>query len=293
MPDGMFLGLVTHPNTRFPQAASPEGLVPGLQATLQDQGMRTRIAVHDTDEWTEMVLRIDRSVVEASIDRELEIEKHWRRYIDPSVPEWLLSAFMSVRRVYRRWKFLDGAGQELNASDRGFRMVQRLVNIEIAHMSLLRQAMNSDCEWTLIAEDDATNDDIPSLARELEAFTTDRRHECQPKYVNVSRSFNHRRLRVRNLVEPVGAWGTTPTGMEILQTRRPITNTVCAILYRTEFLATLLPTLEGIPLAPVVPIDWKLNQAIMQMSGAGQLTHGDCWLVEPAPIVQSSMRSGP
>ncbi len=289
MLDGIFLGLVTYPKTRFPQAKSPQGLVPGLQATLRDQGMRTQIAVHDTDEWNESVLRIDRTVVEASIDRELEIEKRWRHYIDPSVHEVLLSGFMGVRRVYRRRKFLSHGVQELDASDRGFRMVQRLVNIEIAHMSLLRQALDSGCEWTLIAEDDATSDDIPSLAQELDAFMSDRRHESQPKYVNVSRSFNHRRLRVRDLVEPVWAGATTATGMEILQARRPITNTVCAILYRTDFLATLFPTLERIPLAPVVPIDWKLNQAIMQMYVAGELSSGDCWLLEPAPIRQSSM----
>lgn len=289
MPDAIFLGLVTYPATRFTRAASSEGLLPGLQALLTTHGVPARLSIHGTDEWTEDVLCIDRAVVEASIDAELEIEKRWRRYIDPSVPTLFLDAFMSIRRIYRRGRFLPRDRRELRSDDRGFRMVRRLVNIEIAHMSLLRQAASSDCEWALIAEDDATSDNPSDLSTALAAFIRERTPSTQPRFVNISRSFDHRRLRVRDLLQPIGKWGAPASDIEVLQASRPITNTVCAILYRTDFLATLVHTMEAIPLEPVVPIDWKLNKAIMQLHDSGHLSSGDCWTLDPAPIVQSSM----
>ena len=289
MPNGIFLGLVTHPATGFTLAASPEGLLPSLQTLLTTQGTQAQLSIHDTDEWTEDVLWIDRTAVEASIDAELDIEKRWRRYIDPSVPKVFLDAFMDIRRLYRRRKFLPRSGGELRSDDPGFRMVRRLVNIEIAHMSLLRQAASSNCEWTLIAEDDAASTDPSALAQALTTFVHEQAPNTQPKYVNVSRSFNHRRLRVRGLLQSIGTWGEPTSGIEVLQASRPITNTVCAILYRTDFLANLVHTMNEIPLEPVVPIDWKLNEAIMQMHDSGELTSGDCWILDPAPIVQSSM----
>jgi hypothetical protein len=68
-----------------------------------------------------------------------------------------------------------------------------------------------------------------------------------------------------------------------------VTNTVCAVLYRSTFLADLLPTLKDIPMEPIVPIDWKLNAALMQLVREGTIGDGDCFTLEPAPIRQSSM----
>ena len=289
MPGSVFLGLVTHPRTRFTEAASPAGLIPSLQALLEQHGVKTQVAIHKTDDWTQELLNITRAVIEESIDAELDIEKRWRHYIDPSVPHWFLNGFMGVRRIYRRWKFLPRAGKQPREEDAGFRMVRRLINIELAHMSLLKQASSSDCEWTLIAEDDAITSNVDSFALALESFISERSSETQPKYVNVSRSFNHRRLRVGELLQPIGTWGAPESHIQILEARRPITNTVCAIFYRNTFLTELYKTMQTIPLAPVVPIDWKLNEAIMQLHNSKQLVSGDCWILEPAPIVQSSM----
>jgi hypothetical protein len=40
---------------------------------------------------------------------------------------------------------------------------------------------------------------------------------------------------------------------------------------------------------PIIPIDWKLNAALMQLVQEGSIGDGDCFTLEPAPIRQSSM----
>jgi hypothetical protein len=72
---------------------------------------------------------------------------------------------------------------------------------------------------------------------------------------------------------------------------RPITNTVCAILYSREFLTTLVQELEALPMEPVLSIDWKLNVALMNLFESNKLDGFECWWVEPAPIKQMSMHS--
>lgn len=290
MPEDLFLGLVTHPATRFPGSSTPQGLLPRLAEAMTAAGVQTRIEIHATNDWTPELLTIDRATVAASIEAELEVESRWRRYVDPSVPAWVLGPFMAARRVYRRRKFLPGRGRPVAADDPGARMVRRLVNIELAHMTLMRAAAASSSEWTLIAEDDAECADVESLAADLHAFIGEWQDKTQPKYVNVSRSFGARRLRVERLLNQAGSWPRT--GAQVFASQRPITNTVCAVLYRTEFLRDLVATMDRIPIAPVIPIDWKLNEAIMRMHADGRLGAGDCWTVDPAPVIQASMTAG-
>jgi hypothetical protein len=75
-----------------------------------------------------------------------------------------------------------------------------------------------------------------------------------------------------------------------MKTELPVTNTVCAIAYRAPFAELLLEEYSKMPQRPVVPIDWKLNQALMTVHGRGELPSGSCLWVLPGPIDQLSMR---
>ena len=110
-------------------------------------------------------------------------------------------------------------------------------------------------------------------------------------YVNVSESFPLDALGIEHLLTPTDVpWaGTANRG--VLSASRPVTNTVCAILYRAQFARDLLAEFAQMPMTPVLPIDWKLNDALMRMNADGRLGPGSCWLVSPAPIDQLSMRA--
>jgi hypothetical protein len=244
------------------------------------------VSIHDRDVWTPDLLQIDREQIAGSIEAELDVESRWRAYLDPGSGGVFRRAEMVARRTHRLRRFLP-RGAPLDDGHPGVRMVRRLVNIELAHMDLLRVARDSAARWSLILEDDAVGDPV-EVARTLRDVMAGAGDSAVPKYVNVSRSFEERRLGVEHLLSDLGPVSDS-SAVHALASQRPVTNTVCAILYRRTFLEALVPALEAIPVSPVVPIDWKLNEALMTLHHSGTVSSGDCWLLRPAPIVQASM----
>jgi hypothetical protein len=284
----VFLGLVTHRASRFADSSGPDGLVATTASALEARGFASIVSISADDAFTDDLLTLDRAAVIASIKAELDTEERWRTYVSPGSSKVALRAFMSARTVYRRIRLAPPWQREITSTDAGARMLRRLINIELSHIGLMRQAVDCDSDWALIVEDDAAADVPEAFATALAQFTQDHMDDRQPRYVNVSRSFSEEHLGIDAHLTPVGAWGTAGD-IEVLSAEQPVTNTVCAILYRTDFLRELLAVLDGIPVAPVLPIDWKLNEAILQMVTAGTLGAGDCWFLSPAPVVQRSM----
>lgn len=289
VPVDLFIGLVTHPRTRFPESAGVEGLAYSLAREFASHGHEVHLVVFGEDAWTAEMLLIDSTQIESSIDAELDAESRWRIFQSPRTSRLALRAFMRARRVYRRRKFLR-RGVPINQDHPGFRMVRRLINIETAHVTLLDQASALGCDWALILEDDATAaaTDAAAVLEQLLKLISD---ESQPLYVNVSRSFGEDRLRVEKHLKDIGGLPDEAGSTRILAADRPFTNTVCAVLYRGTFLPTLVSAMNAIPMSPVIPIDWKLNSALLNLHDAGAFSPGDCWTLSPSPIIQGSMHS--
>ena len=284
----VFIGLVTYPGSRYPEAASPQGLAAQLGESLEAS------ALADSSVWLEVCaenlldpeeLPLNPREVRACINAELSVESDWRIYLDPEVSRVRLSLFMKARKLYRYVKLSPPWKNKKSETGPGARMLVRLVNIELAHISLLKSAAKSEVDWVLILEDDAWVESPEKLATELVDFLV---REPDPSYVNLSESFSSRRLGIKAGSREIGSWGS---GSKVFAASKPVTNTVCAILYSGTFVDNLLREFESIPMRPVIPIDWKLNKAIMNLYSKGILGAGDCWIVEPAPIVQGSMHS--
>lgn len=293
----VFIGLVTHPDSRYPEAAGPRGLATQLAVAVAGSDhhkfeVLLEICMENLlESWN---LPTNPREVRASINAELSVESDWRVYLDPSVSRIRLSLFMQARKLYRHLKLSPPWNKKMDAEDAGAQMLTRLANIELAHISLLTMAAKSRADWVLILEDDAWVESPRELSEDLIKFLvqnvlpTSGASNRLPAYVNLSESFSVRKLGVEGESSEVGSWGA---GSKVLTFSKPMTNTVCAILYNGNFVDELLREFESIPIRPVIPIDWKLNKAIMNMYREGLLVSGDCWLVEPAPIVQGSMHS--
>ena len=308
VPETLFIGLVTYPGTRFPDASGPTGLMETLAQALRAEGVEVTTAIAGDDAYDPAALPITSTVIEQSIDAELNVETSWHRFLNDGRMGMRRGIQFPLRRRSRRKRYLAQAGSTAIEADAGYRMVRRLINIELSHMQLLRAAVASGASWSLIIEDDAAANDLSALAGILRDLMSGENAERTSqaagqasnikdnqrlKYLNISESFTAQALGIEHLLQPVPSWNEAHPNFPAFESRLPVTNTVCAIAYDRDFLMTLLESMESIPTEPVIPIDWKLNQALMNLTSEGEIKPGDCWSMFPAPIVQRSMVDAP
>jgi hypothetical protein len=274
MPEpALFIGVVSHEGSRFAVSQGPTGLAHRLAEVMP--GVEVQVNVVDLLPTGSPL--VSAAGVQESLTAEAQLEAVWARFLDrPRDLRWW--RFRAGRRARRAWQRVRPPSPA---------MLQRLLNIELSHLDLLRRGLASGAPWVLILEDDAFDSDIQDLSDGLLGLM-----ECPagPGYVNLSASFTSRELGVEHLLRPSGVAWDGSADRDVLGTTRPVTNTVCAILYSATFLAALVEAMDALPLEPVVPIDWKLNMALMALHEADQAPPGTCWLVEPAPIAQMSMQ---
>ena len=284
VPPDFFVGLVTYPRSRFPEAKTGDGLARKIQAALIQGGQAAEFGMVDEDLLTPGAISLNQAAVVASITAELALESRWREYVSGSTASVFMRWVMSMRYVKRRIKLAPPWRSNQSELDDGAKMLRRLANIELAHLEVMRRATQSKAPWVLILEDDACAPNPEQLARQISEFCLAADVAGQPGTMNLSESFTVEQLGISGLLIPQAnpnqpdAWSTYSAG-------RLVTNTVCAVLYRHDFLKNLLELLEAIPLEPVVPIDFKINAAYMAWPHPAA---GLCWVCSPAPIVQGS-----
>ena len=283
----VFLGLVTHPRSRFAEAWGADGLLAALGRGLESAGLLVESGVSDEDAYSPDSLPLTRRGVVSSIQAELDCELRWRAYLAGAKPSVWLRSFMAVRRAKRTITQAPPWRRAMTPDGAGARMVRRLVNIELSHLRIMREAVESGARWVVLLEDDASSTDATARAHELAAFIQAADTRSQPLTINLSESFTPEQLGIEHLLTQINP-SSNPAGLpwRLFSAQRPVTNTVCAVLYRGDFLARLLATLDEIPVSPVIPIDFKVNEAMMRLSNT--MAAGDCWVASPAPLVQSS-----
>lgn len=223
------------------------------------------------------------SAIQNSLEAQLDLELRWMRFLGKTstLQRWSRACVLRLGRWRRRLQPPDSV------------TLRRLLNIELSHLDLLRAGIKSGAPWIVVLEDDAACSQVEDLARGLIGISEQDHGEVA--YVNLSQSFALSTLRVNHLLNvSLLRWvGSQPRA--ILQANRPITNTVCAIAYSKTFAEALLEVWDRLPVNPVVPVDWRLNEALMVMDAQGLFTNapggvGSCLTIEPPPILQMSMQ---
>ncbi|MDO8733442.1 MAG: hypothetical protein Q7L55_12870 [Actinomycetota bacterium] len=288
----LFIGVVSHPASRFAASTGAEGLGRSLASRLAERGVQTVLEVNMKNAYEASMLALDGPAVARSLTAQLRVERHWQAFLRDG---WdfgriVRSSGARAQRRVREWiRFLRPWHGKHHDSP-GARRIMRLINIELSHFALIRAAVASGAEWTLIIEDDASSADLDDCANGLLGLMN--QGPRQPAYVNVSQSFSASDLHISHLLSPVaGVHWQGSSARQLMASSKPVTNTVCAILYRTSFVKELLEVTDSLPIDPVIPIDWKINLALMFMFERDALVAGDCWTVMPAPIDQLSMNA--
>ena len=258
----------------------PSGLAAQLATSLSELGIVVEVAIDTSnrlDTSMEPVTSVD---VQDALSAQVRLEDEWNGYLSGSRLSRLnAAADFALRWGRRLWRKFAPPSTS---------MVERLLNIEMAHVALWAQGLSSGAPWILILEDDASAHDLADLTDGLIDLLQTAPDDVQ--FVNVSESFKVSKLGIDHLLgEAHAGWAGSVT-RRVVSASRPVTNTVCAIAYRASFVADLLREFSSMPMRPVVPIDWKLNKALMSMHASGELGADSCWWVVPGPINQLSMR---
>ena len=271
--EGLFVGLVSHDKSDYWQSQGPDGLA----AQVSRRFAGSTIVINTRNLASEQGEVASPLSVQQSLSLEVQADRTWARYLERNRNlRWMASH--TLRQMKRQWSRVSPPSPST---------VQRLLNIEFSHMDLLARGLETGAEWLLILEDDAFSSDAAELAAGIEYFT--KRHRGS-HLVNLSRSFSFNQLGVAKLLtlDPSAVWLPGST-RRLLYSTKPTTNTVCAILYSREAALRIRDQLESMPIYPVLPIDWKLNMALVEMSETPSELPLTSWFLEPAPINQQSM----
>ena len=274
----LFMGVVSHERSRFAVSQSSDGLAARLAAGLRTEGLDVDVRVNTDDLHDPKLHPVDTEAVRRSIQAQSKLEREWAVYLDKSTG--VVSSTRAAIAHY--WRGLESKVRPADES-----MVTRLINIELSHLDLFDAGLASGAPWILVLEDDAMSENVPDCVAGLVGLMDD---SPAPGFINLSHSFSLKELGIAHLLQPAGVSWQGSIKRQILTSQRPVTNTVCAVLYRAEFLEQLLATMRQLPFYPVVPIDWRINQALMAMVEAGMAGQDTTWFVEPGPIDQMSMR---
>jgi hypothetical protein len=283
-----FIGVISHEASRFAVSVGVDGLAESLAAALRDIEVPTEVRFRVENDYDAEATPISGALVRRAIRCQFEVERQWLQFLRGSKAARDAAPVFTLRELRARYRYLNLAGTQ--ATPLALRSLQRLINIELSHLTLMRAGLDSSSEWILILEDDAASADVADLATGLKNLFTSQAQERSPLFVNLSRSFSHQELGIRTLLRPIEEASWMGRSQRVIYAAsKPITNTVCAVLYRRSFLTQLVRALDEIPLDPVLPIDWKLNLALMRLFDSGKIMAGDCWTIDPAPILQMSM----
>jgi hypothetical protein len=218
----------------------------------------------------------DARMTQGSLSAELRTEFQWARYLGRlHEAKWWIT--YAGRWTQRLRSLIDRPPNSYT---------RRLLNIEYAHRSLMQQGLDSGAEWIIILEDDAACSDVDDLYKGLTHLLAEADQVC---LINVSDSFTFTSLGISHLLDVSQGFrwaGSRPRA--VLAAERPVTNTVCAVAYSRELLRRIVEVFDSMPEQPVLPIDWKLNQALMNLTAQG--AEIQCLLLDPAPVQQLSMR---
>ena len=279
-PPVVFIGVVSYEGSRYATSRGPSGLAARLSSSLTEAGVAPVVAVDTSNRLDTSLNPVSAGDVQDALSAQVRLEDEWNVYLLGSRLSDLKTAGNSALRWGRRfWR---------KVAPPSTSMVERLLNIEMAHTALLDLGLSSGAPWILILEDDASATDLVDLTRGL----VDLLHAAPDnvQFINISESFDVSELGINHLLSDTEVEWAGSVTRRVVSASRPVTNTVCAIVYRASFVSELLREFSSMPMRPVVPIDWKLNRALMSMNASGALGSDSCWWVIPGPIDQLSMR---
>ena len=275
----VFIGLVSHPKSSYAESQGSKGLASKLSLAFRDLGIHTQVQINRGNLFDENEFPLTSKMARASVRQEIRQEGELFHFLKkPNRFSHAARIAGRLTRYFSEWRANSDPTE-----------LRRLLNIEYSHVNLYRSALASGCDWAVILEDDAYVSDTAEFSRGIAGLM---KLTGAPKYINLTTSFSLAEIGIEHLLSAVPQVNWEGAGeCLVLGAERPATNTVCAIAFKGEFLAEVLSVFDTQLDEPVVPIDWKLNAALVRLWERGSIASGECWFLEPGPVIQLSMEN--
>jgi hypothetical protein len=277
----IFIGLVTHPHSRFNSGGQSSQRINELANSLSQLGINVVTLISDRNDFQSSGRVIGIGDRVRSAWKQVHIEKAWDKYVrvssgSDSRTRKHGTIFFSAMFVKRAVSYLFNS-----------RSLARLANIDLSHLRVLKEGVASGADWVVIIEDDAQFADPVKTAGVLGTVLEFHGRPARSIFVNLSESIDTVELRVDGIVSAGNPVLALTNGSELLEISPAISNTVCANIYSLDFANEFASAIEVQGILPSVPIDWRLNQLIME----DRETPVECYWVKPGLFLQGSMHA--
>jgi len=164
----------------------------------------------------------------------------------------------------------------------------RQSNISASHLTLMKKSLESGKSYVLILEDDFLIQDLQLMDEMLKFATSYEISNSKLQLINLSKSFSYLELGFQNLVKNSFKSNKLQNySIDVL--KYPVTNTVCATLYKSDFLKKLVWELENLNQISIIPIDHKINIALNKLIKKGSIDKESYGSSNPSLFIQGSL----
>jgi hypothetical protein len=280
VPGSVLIGLVTHPTSKYNQHGEALRILEVTADMVRAAGWQVVTYVSDKNQFAPEELRLTRTEIAESAWAQAHLERRWNSYVRQGSHSRKFTSMVSMMVMAAKRSV--GALSPRPAVSRDAKSLVRLKNIDAAHESILSAAVNKNVDLVLVLEDDALPrmesalEDLPGILSLAKARSV--------ALFQISESISGEVLGVeQDLLNPVSVASVGET--QCMELSRPITNTVCANIYSAEFAARFASRIRESVMAPIVPIDWRLNEVLLDHPSVS------CWWAVPGVFQQGSMVS--
>lgn len=279
----LFLGLVTHRNSAFNSSGEATRALENLSLRLEGLGLQVEILVSDRDDYTSENFPISTDSLKLAATAQSQLERDWRLFLLSRAGLTAPTRFAKQATTYVLYQlmlFKRFRGAKGGRGSQAAKAYRRLINIDLSHRRILEEGLKAGASVILILEDDASELNVQQV--QVLADVIRLASDQGVDFINLSESISLHDLGVTRILSR----GTVIPGVhenQAIAMDTPVTNTVCANIYGAIFATLFASYLSEDRLTPVIPIDWRLNQVLME--------HPDtrCWWIQPGLFLQRSM----
>ncbi len=163
-------------------------------------------------------------------------------------------------------------------------ILSRQHNISESHIAQFLDSVKSNFEFSLILEDDFRINQEYNIELAINTLLEFMKINRELAVVSVSESFSFSELGISNAVRNLNF-----CELNLYNSALPVTNTVSAMLYKTQFLELILPYLIEYRKYHLIPIDHKINIALYQIYKKRNFASDFFYFMQPGLFIQESI----